>query len=73
MFIKLLVYFYAMIQLLINRILMVLITYFMFEAQINYMWVKCYMLLLFTLHEVPIFPFFFLHHTMHLLQIASSV
>jgi hypothetical protein len=38
MFIKLLVYFYTMIQLLISCTLMGLITYFMFEAQINYMW-----------------------------------
>jgi hypothetical protein len=38
MFIKLLVYFYTMIQLSINCILMGLITYFVFEAQINYMW-----------------------------------
>jgi hypothetical protein len=38
MFIKLLIYFYIMIQLPINCILMVLITYYMFEAQINYMW-----------------------------------
>jgi hypothetical protein len=37
MFIKLLVYFYTMIQLSINCILMGLITYFVFEAQINYM------------------------------------
>jgi hypothetical protein len=40
MFIKLLVYFYTMIQLLINCILLGLITYFMFEAQINYMVIK---------------------------------
>jgi hypothetical protein len=38
MFIKLLVYFKTMIQLLINCILMGVIIYFMFEAQINYMW-----------------------------------
>ncbi len=38
MFIKLLVYFYTMIQLPINCILMRLITYSMFEAQIYYMW-----------------------------------
>jgi hypothetical protein len=38
MFIKLLVYFDTMIQLPINCILMGLITYFIFEAQINYMW-----------------------------------
>jgi len=38
MFIKLLVYFYTMIQLPINCKLMGLITYFMFEVQINYMW-----------------------------------
>ncbi len=38
MFIKLLVYFETMIQLPINCILMGLITYFMFETQINYMW-----------------------------------
>jgi hypothetical protein len=37
-FIKLLVYFETMIQLPINCILMGLITYFMFETQINYMW-----------------------------------
>jgi uncharacterized membrane protein YesL len=38
MYIKLLMLFYTMTQLPINRILMGLITYFMFEAQINYMW-----------------------------------
>jgi hypothetical protein len=38
MFIKLLVYFYIMIQLPINYILMGLIIYYMFKAQINYMW-----------------------------------
>jgi hypothetical protein len=38
MFTKLLMYFYTMIQLLINCLLMGLITYFMFENQINYMW-----------------------------------
>ncbi len=38
MFIKLLVYFYRMIQLPINCILMRLRTHFMFEVQINYMW-----------------------------------
>jgi hypothetical protein len=38
MFIKLLVYFYTMIQLSINCILMGLIIYFMFETQINYIW-----------------------------------
>jgi len=38
MFIKLLVYFYTMIQLPINYILMGLIAYFMFEVQINYIW-----------------------------------
>jgi hypothetical protein len=38
MFIILLVYFYTIIQLPINCILMGLITYFMFETQINYMW-----------------------------------
>ncbi len=38
MFIKLLVYFYTIIQLPINCILMGLITYFMFETQIKYMW-----------------------------------
>jgi membrane-bound metal-dependent hydrolase YbcI (DUF457 family) len=38
MFIKFSVYFYTIIQLPINCILMGLITYFMFEAQINYMW-----------------------------------
>jgi hypothetical protein len=38
MFIKLLVYFYTMIQLPINCILMDLITYFMSGVQINYMW-----------------------------------
>jgi hypothetical protein len=38
MFIKLLVYFYRMIQLPINCILMGLITHFMFEVQINHMW-----------------------------------
>jgi hypothetical protein len=38
MFIELLMYFYTMIQLSINCILMDLITYFMFEVQINYMW-----------------------------------
>jgi hypothetical protein len=37
-FIKLLVYFYTMIQLPNNCILMDLITYFIFEAQINYIW-----------------------------------
>ncbi len=52
-----------MIQLPINCILMGLITYFMFEAQINYMWsvkkskwVKSYMLLIFILYVIPIFP-----------------
>ncbi len=39
MFIKLLVYFYTMIHLPINCILMVLRTYFMFEARNNYMWI----------------------------------
>jgi hypothetical protein len=38
MFIKLVVYFYTMMQLLIKLILMGLIIYFRFEAQINYMW-----------------------------------
>jgi hypothetical protein len=38
MFIKLLVYFYTMIQLPTNCILMRLITYLMFEAQIYFMW-----------------------------------
>jgi len=38
MFIKLLVYFYIMIQLPINYILMGLIIYYTFEAQTNYMW-----------------------------------
>jgi hypothetical protein len=38
MFIKLLVYFYTMIQLPINYILIGLITYYMFESQINYLW-----------------------------------
>jgi hypothetical protein len=62
MFMKLFVYFYIMIQLPINCILMVLITYYMFEAQINYMWslkdlwVKPYMLLFFILYVVSIFP-----------------
>jgi hypothetical protein len=37
MFIKLLVYFYIMIQLQINYILMGLTSYFMFESRINYM------------------------------------
>jgi hypothetical protein len=37
MVIKLLVYFFTMIQLLINCILMGLIIYFMFQIQINYM------------------------------------
>jgi hypothetical protein len=37
-FTKLSVYFYTMIQLLIDCILMDLIFYFMFEAQTNYMW-----------------------------------
>jgi hypothetical protein len=38
MFIKLLVHFYTMTQRPINFILMALITYSMFETQINYMW-----------------------------------
>jgi hypothetical protein len=38
MFIKLLMFFYTMIQLLINCLLMGLITYFMFENQISYVW-----------------------------------
>jgi hypothetical protein len=38
MFIKLLAYFYSIIELPINYILMGLITSFMFEVQINYMW-----------------------------------
>jgi hypothetical protein len=38
MFIKLLVHFYTMTQRAITFILISLITYFMFEAQINYMW-----------------------------------
>jgi hypothetical protein len=37
MFLKLVVYFYTMMQLLIKLILMGLIIYFRFEAQINYM------------------------------------
>jgi hypothetical protein len=37
MFIKLLVYFYTMIKLPINCILMGLAIYFLFEFQINYM------------------------------------
>jgi hypothetical protein len=40
MFMKLLVCFYTMIQLSINYILMGLITYFIFEVQINYMWLQ---------------------------------
>jgi len=63
MFIKLLVFFYTVIQLPVNCILMGFITYFIFEYQINYMWslkiskwVKSYVLLLFILHVVPIFP-----------------
>jgi hypothetical protein len=61
MFIKLLVYFYTVIQLPINCLLMGLITYSMFEAQINYMWslknskwAKSYLLLL-ILYVIPIF------------------
>jgi len=38
MFMKLLLYFYTMIQLPINCILMGLKNYFIFEVQINYMW-----------------------------------
>jgi hypothetical protein len=38
MYIKLLVLSHTMTQLPINCMLMGLITYFMFEAQINYMW-----------------------------------
>jgi len=63
MLIKLLVYFYTMIQLPINCISMGLITYFMFEVQINYMWflkklkwVKSFMLLLFILHVILVSP-----------------
>jgi hypothetical protein len=37
-FTKWLVYFFTMIQLLTNCILMGLITYFRFEAQINFLW-----------------------------------
>ncbi len=64
-FIKLLVYFYTMIQLPINCILMGLIIYFMFEYQINYSvmvskkiskWVKYYVLLLFILYVILVFP-----------------
>jgi hypothetical protein len=40
MSIKLLVYFYTMIQPLIKCILMGLITYLMFESKIIYMWFK---------------------------------
>jgi hypothetical protein len=63
MFITLLVYFYAMIQLPINCMLMGLIIDFMFESQINYMWslknskwLISYMLPIFILYVVPIFP-----------------
>jgi hypothetical protein len=74
-FIKLLVYFYTMIQLPINRILMGLITYFIFEAQIKYMW----FLINFKVSEIlrviifyticsPSFPYNCLHHTIHLPQ-----
>jgi hypothetical protein len=62
MFIKLLVYFYTMIQLPINCILMALITIFlkMFEARINYMWIlkkfKVSESYMFILYVVPIFP-----------------
>jgi len=38
MFMKLLLYFYTMIQLPINCILMGLKIYYIFEVQINYMW-----------------------------------
>jgi hypothetical protein len=63
MLIKLLVYFYTMIQLPTNCILMHLITYFMFEAQVYFMWslkkfkaIKSYMLLVFILYVVLVFP-----------------
>jgi len=63
MFIKLLVYFYTMIQLSINCRLMGLITYFMFEAQINCMWSlkkfkvsEILPITIFILYIVPIFP-----------------
>ncbi len=62
MSIKLLVYFYTMIPLPINCISMGLITYLMFEIQINYMWLfkkiewmKSYMLLLFILYVTLVF------------------
>jgi hypothetical protein len=69
MFVKLLVYFYTMIQLPINCILMGFIIYFMFETQINYMWY----LEMFKMNEIlcvttyiicsPSFPWNCLHCT----------
>jgi hypothetical protein len=63
MFAKLLVYFYTMIELPINCILMGLITYFMFEVQINYMWslkkfkvTEILCVTTFILYVIPIFP-----------------
>jgi hypothetical protein len=73
MFIKLLVYFYIMIQLPINYILMGLITYYIFEAQINYMWSLKEFKVSETLHITifyticsPNFPQNWQHHTMYL-------
>jgi hypothetical protein len=84
MFIKLLVFFDIMMQLPINCILM---GYFMFESQINYMWlkknskwVKFYILLLFILYIVLVFwiqnncKLFFLHlYTTYICTMQSSI